>query len=267
MKPNISTTSHDALPPCKQHNKDKLLCKFDSMQMKTEMTPMLIPTDHSQCSTRSWGGWRTTGTQRLKIFLPCNLSALAAKFKWQQPPVSYSTITNGLSVTGLGCVSYHPLVLVMLNTIKLWLYIPIFCIFSNFMHFLYGPSQIPHKNDISKILHCNRYCDTFMWSPQTWKIGVLLYLGSTTAVRYLSQHLPARILETWQNNLTWGGIPWQHYPADHFWCCLFFVFSGMVMYVARLNHPVKLLPADPIQEPDNYKLHNLWKLNPRMQGC
>jgi len=182
------------LPPCKQHNTDKLLCKFiNSMQMKMEMTLMLITIDHSQCSTRSWGGWRTTDTQRLKIFLPGNLSALAATFKWQQPPASYSTITTGLSGTELGCASYHPLVLAMLNTIKLRLYIPIFCIFCNFMHFLYGLSQIPHKNDISKILHFNRYCDTFMWSPQTWKIGVLLYLGSVTAIRYLSQHLPARL--------------------------------------------------------------------------
>jgi hypothetical protein len=86
MKPNISITSHDALPPCQQHNTDKLLCKLiDSMQMKTEMTLIFITIDHFQCITRSWGGWRTTGTQCFKIFLPGNLSALAATLNNSKP--------------------------------------------------------------------------------------------------------------------------------------------------------------------------------------
>jgi hypothetical protein len=30
MKPNISSISHDGLPPCKEHNTDKLLCRFNA---------------------------------------------------------------------------------------------------------------------------------------------------------------------------------------------------------------------------------------------
>jgi len=41
---------------------------IDSVQIMTEMSLMLITIDHSQCSTKSWSGWRTLGTQCLNFF-------------------------------------------------------------------------------------------------------------------------------------------------------------------------------------------------------
>lgn len=66
------------------------------------------------------------------------------------PPVSYSTITNRLSVNELGWVSYRPLVLAMLNTIKPSVYIPIFCIFRSFMHFCMALARSPIRTIVPK---------------------------------------------------------------------------------------------------------------------